>query len=172
MNEKEKIEEATADAFLEHYNSAMGTSYVVVDYSDAPDVRCKDEKNNKLNLEITLTEDHPGDIQGILGRSNKKSHKTLRENLNKVKSGEASIFDSISCLSENVKLSLIQRIMAKSKKDYGTCVALIIRDSSPVGWDWDLVKTEINEAVKLEQLPFDKGVWIVTYTKDRIIQLV
>jgi hypothetical protein len=37
LNEKEAIERATADAFITLYNTEMGTSFSIVEYSDAPD---------------------------------------------------------------------------------------------------------------------------------------
>ena len=36
-NEKEKIERATADAFINLYNRQLGSSFRIVKYSDAPD---------------------------------------------------------------------------------------------------------------------------------------
>jgi len=42
LNEKEAIERATADAFIELYNRKMGTSFSIIDHSDAPDIRCVD----------------------------------------------------------------------------------------------------------------------------------
>jgi len=51
----------------------MRTTYKIVDHSDAPDIRCVDSDGNKLNLEITMTEDQPGDIQALLGRSDHRN---------------------------------------------------------------------------------------------------
>lgn len=171
-SEKEKVEISTADAFIDLYNAKMNSSFEVVEYSDAPDVRCKDASGNVLNLEITLTEDRAGDIPAILGRSNNKSISSQREHLNKVRAGKASIFEQVSSLSENVAAILIQRIKAKSKKDYGASVALVLRDSSPVGWDWEHIVPEINAQLSEVHLPFEHGVWLLTFTKDRIIQIV
>ena len=64
-SEKEKIEIATADAFIHLYNVEMNSSFEVVEYADAPDIRCKDSSENTLNLEITLTEDRAGDIPAV-----------------------------------------------------------------------------------------------------------
>ena len=66
MNEKQKIERATGDAFTTLYNLAHGTDCAAVEYRDAPDVRCVDSKGSALNLEVTLTEDRPGDIKARL----------------------------------------------------------------------------------------------------------
>jgi hypothetical protein len=56
LNEKEAIEKETANAFIELYNSQMGTSLSIADYSDAPDIRCKNANDNTFSFEITLTE--------------------------------------------------------------------------------------------------------------------
>jgi len=172
LSEKEKIEKAIADAFIELYNADYDTTYVIKEYSDAPDIRCQDGKGNIFNLEITLTEDRPSDIPALLGRSDHKNLETLKSHLDKVKTGSASIFDSVSCLSGNVLETLIQRILAKSNKDYGNNVALVVRDSSPVGWDWENIIPDIRHGLKGHNLPFDKGVWLISYDKNRIVRLV
>jgi len=63
LTEKQRIEKATGKQFLELYNKKFNTSYSIVEFSDAPDVICKDKKTEKqLFLEITLLEDLPGDV--------------------------------------------------------------------------------------------------------------
>ena len=171
-SEKELIEKATADAFIALYNIALGTTYKIVEYSDAPDIRCRNTIGEELNLEITLTEDRPGDIPAILGRSQHKSPDAQRAHLEKVKSGKASIFEQVSALSGNVSETLVQRILAKSKKDYGTNAALVIRDSTGVFWDWENIIPNISACLGNTRLPFQRGVWLITYTKDRIIQII
>jgi hypothetical protein len=79
LNEKEAIEKATADAFIELYNREMGTSFSITEYSDAPDIRCRALKGNKFNFEITLTEDRKKDIAAALGRSDHRSIGALRK---------------------------------------------------------------------------------------------
>ena len=175
MNEKEAIEKATADAFIQLYNSEMETSFSINEYSDAPDIHCKDPEGKKLNFEITLTEDRPKDIQASLGRSDHKSMESLKRHLEDVKAGKAKPLHRASCLQGNVTKIIVSRIENKLKKDYGSDVALVVRDTSPVGWDWGMVieqiKTQVEE--KIEKLnfkrnPFDKGIWIITYLKDQV----
>lgn len=172
MNEKEAIEKATADAFVNLYNREMGTSFSIVEYSDAPDIRCKDPKGNVFNFEITLTEDRPKDIQAALGRSNHRSIEALRQHLDDVRAGKANPLERTSCLQGNVTDMIVNRILPKLQKDYGSNVALVIRDSSPVCWDWDLVVDQIKDMLNLQRNPFDKGIWIISFRKDRIFQLV
>jgi hypothetical protein len=172
LNEKEAIEQATADAFVELYNLEMGTSFSIAEYSDAPDVRCKDQKGNTLNLEITLTEDRPGDIQASLGRSESRSLETLKKYLDDVKAGKANLFDRVSCLQGNVIQMIVSRIQPKLNKDYGSNTALVIRDPSPIDWDWGLVADQIKGLVDLTRNPFEKGIWVISYSKDRICRLL
>ena len=101
MNEKEAIEKATANAFIKLYNSEMGTSFTIVEYSDAPDIRCKDQDGNIFNFEITLTEDRPKDIQAALGRSDHRSVDNLRKHREEVKAGKANPLERVSCLQGN-----------------------------------------------------------------------
>ncbi|HSW65482.1 MAG TPA: hypothetical protein VLH56_19555 [Dissulfurispiraceae bacterium] len=172
MNEKEAIEKATADAFIDLYNREMGTSFSIAEYSDAPDIRCKDPKGNVFNFEITLTEDRPKDIQAALGRSNHRSIEALRQHLDDVRAGKANPLERTTCLQGNVTDMIVTRILPKLQKDYGSNVALVIRDSSPVCWDWDLVVDQIKDMLNLQRNPFDKGIWIISFRKDRIFQLV
>jgi hypothetical protein len=172
LNEKEAIEKATADAFIKLYNSEMGTSFSIAEYSDAPDIRCQDIEGNIFNFEITLTEDRQGDIQALLGRSEDKDIESIRIHLAKVKAGKASIFERISCLQDDVTVIVISRIESKLKKDYGNNVALVIRDTSPLDWDWDMVIDQIKSQLDLERNPFDKGIWIITSQKDKIYRIL
>jgi hypothetical protein len=172
LSEKESIEKATADAFIKPYNSEMGTYFAIVAYSDAPDIRCKDVAGNTFNFEITLTEDRPKDIQAALGRSNHKSMESLRKLLADAKTGKANLLERVSCLQGNVAAMIVSRIQTKLKKDYGPNAALIIRDVSPVCWDWDMVLDQIKSMINLNRNPFDKGIRIISFSKDRIFRIV
>jgi hypothetical protein len=172
MNEKEAIEKATADAFVELYNREMGTSFSIVEYSDAPDIRCKDKRGNTFNFEITLTEDRPRDIQAALGRSNHRSIEALRQHLADVKVGKANPLEWVSCLQENVTRMVVSNIIPKLQKDYGSSVGLVIRDTSPVCWNWELVLDDINKIISSYRNSFDKGIWIISYRKDRIFRII
>ncbi len=168
---KKAIEKATADAFIKLYNTEMGTSFSIVEYSDSPDIRCKDPEGNTFNFEITLTEDWPKDIQALLGRSDHLSIEALRQHLSKVKVGKASPLERVRCLQGNVVEMIVTRIQPKLEKDYGHNVALVIRDSSPIGWDWNLVVDHIKNRLNLLRNPFDKGIWVISYSKDKIFRL-
>lgn len=172
MSEKEAIEKATADAFIELYNREMGTSFSITEYSDAPDIRCRDLKGNIFNFEITLTEDREKDIAAALGRSDHRSIGALRKHLDEVKAGKASPLDRVSCLQGNVTQMIVSRILPKMEKDYGPNVGLVIRDTSPVSWDWELVVDEIRSQLNSPTNPFDKGIWIISFRKDKIYRII
>ncbi|HWP56393.1 MAG TPA: hypothetical protein VNL14_00740 [Candidatus Acidoferrales bacterium] len=172
MSEKLDIERATAQAFVRLYNAKMGTSYEIVDYADAPDVCCADAHGNRLNLEITLTEDKPGDIKALLGRSDARSLETLKAHLTKVKAGEADPLERVSSLSGNVIEVVASRIGAKMNKKYGANTALVVRDTSGVDWDWDLVVTDLGNSLRGQVNPFDKGIWILSSSKERIFHVL
>ncbi|HED00425.1 MAG TPA: hypothetical protein ENN18_08580 [Proteobacteria bacterium] len=171
MNEKEAIEKAIADAFVELYNREMGTSFSITEYSDAPDIRCRDPKGNIFNFEITLTEDRPKDIAAALGRSNHRSIEALRQHLADVKAGKANPLERGSCLQGNVTEMIVNRMLPKLQKDYGSNVALVIRDTSPVCWDWDLVVDDIKSMLTSQRNPFDKGIWIISFRKEKIYRI-
>lgn len=174
MNEKQAIERATAEAFIHHYNIFEGTSYRIVEHSDHPDFRCKDESGQELLFEVTLSEDRPKDIAAALGRSNHRSVGELRNHLLKVKKGEANPLEFVSSLAD-VRRMLVRRILKKKDKAYGSNTALVVRDASPLDWPWDQAIDEINNDLNpyREDLKkrFDKGIWIVSHGKDRIFKV-
>jgi hypothetical protein len=122
MNKKEQIEKSTAEKFLLLYNQQFGTSFRIYKLSDSPDILCQDVNGNKLNLEITLTEDRDGDIKALLGKSN---HRDLKYVKTHGMCPDSSLYG-------NVYNQLCGRIKDKMKKDYGSQVALVVRSTSGV----------------------------------------
>ena len=174
MNEKEAIEKATSDAFIKLYNSEMGTILSIVEYSDAPDIRCKDQDENVFNFEITLTEDRQGDIRAALGRSDDRNLESFKKHCEEVKAGKANPLAWLSCSQGEVKKIIVSRIQSKLDKDYGPNIALVVRHVSGVdwNWDWDWNREQIVDSLDLERQPFDKGVWVMSSSEDRIFRLL
>ena len=155
MTEKEKIEKATAEKFLEIYNQKFDSSFKIKKLSDSPDIICVDQNGKKFNLEITMTEDRDGDIKALLGRSNHKDLEYVRIH----GMGPASE------LSGNVFDNVCERILKKMNKDYGSSVALVVRDTSGVEWDWNLEINKIKGRISNHKNPFDLGIWILSEKK-------
>ncbi len=152
MNEKKQIEKATAEKYIELYNRKYDTTFKIKEWSDNPDVICENQTGDKLNLEITLTENNDGDIQALLGRSEHKSLKHAKEH----GMGQAS------SLSGNVSEQAYNRIHEKMMKDYGVNVALVVRDTSPLDWNWNSEIKKLALRLKGVKNPFDKGIWILS----------
>jgi hypothetical protein len=127
LSEKKDIEKATAEGFIKLYNAKMRTTYRIIDHSDSPDTLCVNSDGNKLNLEITMTEDRPGDIKALLGRSDHRNIEALKAHRAKVEAGKASSLELISCLQGNLISMLVRRIQAKLNNDYGKNTALVVR---------------------------------------------
>jgi hypothetical protein len=155
MNEKEKIEKATVDAFVEMFNQREKEDYVVVKYSDAPDAICKNSSGQIMRVEVTLTGDRPGDLPWTLGR--------LKERPGKSRIG--------SCLGGNVLNQLIRRLDDKIQKRYGEKTALVVRDSSGVDWDWEHIADDVQRLIEDRSNPYDMGIWVVNRTKTRLHRL-
>ena len=66
----------------------------------------------------------------------------------------------------------IERIQSKLDKDYGSNVALVVRDTSPLDWDWGWVLDEIQNGLDLTRNPFDRGIWIISNSKDRTFRVM
>ncbi len=156
-------------AFTTLFNLLCGTNYVPVEYRDAPDVRCVDSKggvlNVEVNVEVTLTEDRPGDVKARLGRSEDRSLPVLKAHLAKVKASLADPLERVSCLNTNVGSSLVQRIRAKINKRYGPNTALVVRNTSGVDWDWDLVAGALSDWSEAQCYTFtaEHGLMFVCY---------
>ncbi|MBN2039891.1 MAG: hypothetical protein JW864_07620 [Spirochaetes bacterium] len=171
MTEKEIIELETAECFIKLYNSQEKASFRIVKHKDAPDFECKDNKGNNLYIEVTLTEDRNGDIAACLGRSDAKSPEAFKQHLEAVKRGEASIFDSVSCLQGNVSDIARERIQKKLTKDYGKNVALVVRDISPL-WEWETAIDDLASSLDLHHNPFEMGIWILSTSRNKIYRVV
>lgn len=170
MNEKQKIEKGTAEGFLALYNQRCSTDFRVVRMSDAPDVACADSFGNTLHLEITATEDREGDIRALLGRSNDRSLEALCAHLDRVAQGEEQ--PQFSSHTGEVSDHLIARLIDKMSKDYGPNVALVVRDTSGIDWDWDDVIPAIRERLTQTRNPFSRGIWLLSRAKDRVFQIM
>ena len=172
VTEKDAIELETAEQFIKLYNSQMCTSFKIVEHADAPDFHCRDKEDNELKIEITLTEDRTGDIQSLLGRSEARSPEALKRHLEAVERGEESIFDWSSCLQGNVSQMAQNRIQPKLYKDYGSNTALVVRDVSPLGWNWEDVIEDLAKSLDLTNNPFDKGIWLISLSRNKIFRVV
>lgn len=169
FTEKQRIEYSTAEGFLALYNAQIGSQYQVVHIAgpdEAPDVVAKDDvTGNVLNIEVTLTEDHDGDVAALLGRSEHKSAKELKAHIEAVKRGEMPI--RVNSLQGNVVEKLAERIGKKLCKDYGKNVALIIRETS-IPWDWDSVIPVIKQSLYGKRVLFDRGIWLLSHDRCRL----
>jgi hypothetical protein len=166
LSEKQLIELATAEGFLALYNKLRGTSYSVKKVAgdgETPDILTKDDHDRPLGIEVTLTEDRPGDIASTLGRSNHNSGDAIRAHLQRVKEGKEQI--EFNCLSQNVFAILVERIKAKVNKRYGSNIALVIRDTSGVPWEWKQVVPLVQENLNVKHIPFDHGIWLLSRCK-------
>lgn len=169
MNETQAIEKATAEGFLALYNQLKGTDFQIVEMSDAPDVRCVDPLGKPLNLEITTTEDRRGDIKALLRGSNDRSLEALRAHMERVERGEERL--QFSSLSAEVTDQLVERLQRKLMIDYGSNVALVVRDTSGVDWDWDDVIPAIRSRLNLAKNSYSQGIWVLSRAKDRLFQI-
>jgi hypothetical protein len=158
LSEKKTIELATTSAFLIFYNHNMGTSYKVESHSENPDFICFDSDGNKLQIDVTLTESFKEDIKARLGRSEHK-------NVNNMKVSNISLQDSTI---ESVTKCICKKLL----KRYGPNTALVVRDTCPLDLSWELFKNEIKEKLKNEFSPYDKGIWIIPDSMNRIIRVL
>lgn len=169
-SENQKIELATANAFFDLYKAQHGIAYFVnrvAGSGEAPDIFASDGFGREFNLEITLTEDRPGNITALLGRSKSLSIEALKQEIEAVRTGKAQ--PQVNSLQGNALPVLLSRIDKKLMKRYGNRTALVVRDTS--FWDWELVIPSIQAHLKSKVVPFDLGIWLLTSEKAAIFQL-
>ena len=157
LTEKQRIEKACANVFLNLLNRQFGTEYKIFKLGDSPDVNCLDSNTNlSLSLEITLLEDITGEIAYLLGRRNK----TL-----------VSPVTGLPCtsFSDDSGPKLEQRLAEKSNIDYGPRTALVIKQISPLWFatDWGNYKRTMDMSI-LDKAKehFEAGIWIICTNND------
>ena len=159
MNDKELVEKATIDAFVALHNQKYGTAYAVSEYGDnggdRPDAVCVTANGELFYTEITLTEDRPGDIPWMLGRTDSRPHQGITG----------------SCLQDNVLAELTKRLTKKTSMRYGGQTALVIRDTSGVDWDWEDVRLQVQDLLQKTGNPFCLGIWVVNRAKTRLCRI-
>lgn len=168
LSEKQRNEHSTAEGFLVLFNKQTGSQYQVVHIAgpnEVPDVVARDAAGNVLNIEVTLTEDHDGDVAALLGRSEHKSVEALKNHIEAVKRGKGSI--CVNSLHDNVIEKLEDRIGKKLCKNYGGNVALVIRETS-IPWDWESVVPMIQTWLHGKRVPFDRGIWLLSRDRSRL----
>jgi len=149
-SEKERIEKATAEIFLNLYNKRFGTSYEIKALGEPPDVECIDHlSGKKLNLEVSLIEDLLYEIRYVLGRGAKPISPTTNSTV-------VSSDDSIM----QIKKSLKKKLLAS----YGKNTALVLRQVSPLwgpsAWEYFKKKLQEEDFFKYKR-HFDAGVWVI-----------
>jgi hypothetical protein len=113
LTEKQKIEKATAEIFLDLYNKRCSTNFRIVQLGDTPDVECKDQSTGEeLFLEITLLEDWEGDIQALLGRGQRRTTSPITG------------LPAISFRQDTIE-KLKERLESKLLANYGPNTALV-----------------------------------------------
>lgn len=151
MTEKQQIEKATAQTFLDLYNSQNVTKFEIHELADTPDVICRDQTTGEeLKLEITLLEDLLGEVRYKLGRGNQPNSPTTG-------SPVRSFYDDV--------VPQLQRALEKKlMSSYGSRTALVIQQVSPL-WgptDWKTVVDRIrNDTVHGREGQFGAGIWII-----------
>jgi hypothetical protein len=150
LNEKERIELATATLFLPMYNLRKGTNYEVIKVQDTPDVRCQDRSSQEvLEVEITLLEDRPDDIAYVLGRVEVKDELSI-----------ARVID----FRKNVVPRLMELLKDKLLSAYGERTALLIRQVGPI-WtasDWQReAPAVVSQVLAGREKHYGMGVWIL-----------
>ena len=171
-SEKQKIENATADSFFSIYNTENKTSYSVIRIAgdgEVPDVFAKDDEGREFNIEVTLTEDAPGNIVCSLGKNDTHSLAALKSHLQAVRAGKEKL--RANSLEYNALPMLLQRIDKKLIKRYGPNTALVVRDTSNLR-DWEFVCPEINKYLNCKIIPFDLGIWILYLNKTKIMKIL
>ncbi len=154
---KRKIEMCTGRAFLEMYNKYKEENYLIAKHTDCPDLYCTNMKKEILNIEITLTQDDEKCIDCLL------NHKKVPKETNKVYR-----------LDVGIKNNLVNRIrdkIDKTKHYKDDNLALVVRDTSRLDWDWQLsgIYGDLSQVSALKY--FNRGIWLINNDKNMLFEL-
>ncbi|MGH3644342.1 MAG: hypothetical protein ACRDUX_35590 [Mycobacterium sp.] len=140
----------------------------MVEHGDAPDFRCVDDLGATLNVEITLMQERGDDIKGLRGRSTAHSIDSLRKNNALVAVGKAHPMQFARTPQDHTVRGLVVAIEKKLTKSYGRNTALVVGETCPLDWDWDLIDlTDLHVWLRAQAHSFDKGIWLIEST-DRV----
>jgi hypothetical protein len=151
LSQKQQIEKATAEIFLPLYNQRFGTSFAILELSDAPDVICQDTVTGAmLYLEIGLVEDLKGEIADELKRGKQ--------------TGESEYIMPVRSLYDDALPNYRKVIQKKMQSAYGKDTALVLRQVSPI-WGPDewriLAAAHLPDLLQGSQAKFGAGVWVI-----------
>jgi hypothetical protein len=154
---KKEIERETAEIFLKHYNPLHGTHFEIFELGESPDVICADsETDERLDLEISLLEDLPGDIAFGLGRSRKPNSPTTG----------TAVVDFFKDAVPNFQKQINKKLLAA----YDDKTALVFRQVS-ILWDareWSAILPLLkNEVLKGKEANFGAGIWVICTNNDK-----
>lgn len=159
-SEKQRIEMATVMYYLNYLNRLRGSDYSVQHHGDAPDFRIANSAGDRMDVEVTLSDDRDGDIAVLLGRKECRTP------------GPVLGGAQVDC-STGVPLGrLVEIVKAKSIKRYGDRCALVIRQASPVGWDLEHLAAGAREVLKNTRQPYTEGVWLISLYGDECVRLL
>jgi len=151
IDQKKRIEEATARLFLRLYNSRHHSQFEIQLLGEAPDVTCFDRNADKiLHLEISLLEDIPGEVPYALGK---------REKPISPSTGTHAV-----SLNEDVIPHWSSQIAKKLRASYGKDTALVLRQVSPLWepYEWEIVAPGFREEVlKGKEANYGAGIWVI-----------
>ena len=170
LSEKQRIERASAQAFLDLFNAEFGEDYEIVEHDDAPDFRCLNSAGARLNIETTITEDRHGDAAVLLGRPPPPSIDELTDSLRDELAAGGDLVKQL-CSEEASIDNLVERIRHKMRNDYGPNAALVVRDISPLDWEWDQLAAAVRQRLDLSTNPFDGGIWVLYRWKQAIVRI-
>lgn len=149
--EKKRIERATAQLFLDLYNSEYNTHFGISELGEAPDVKCIDaETGNTLFLEISLLDNLEGDIAHELGRGKKPISPTTG----------TPVIDFFRDVVPRFRRQLEKKMLSS----YNEITALVYLQVS-ILWDqleWIPYAAYLREAVvRGKENRFGAGIWVI-----------
>jgi hypothetical protein len=149
LPEKKAIEKRTAEVFLGLYNDQMKTSFEFIELSEHPDVICQDiTSGNKLELEISLLPDIPGQIPYLLGRANPPVSPTLK-----------TIAYQFADIIATYKPIISKKLLAS----YGQNTALVFYCVSGLlePKEWVDIQFILKESFIGKEENFGAGIWVI-----------
>ena len=130
MDERERLELAACNCFLDSYNTRHQTNFQIVDHRDKPDFLVQNSHTSEtLGIEVMHLYHDSKEAQMVLGRRPNELHGVM----------------TISGLIAKLNSDLSEKVERAAKYDFNGKMVLLVRVTSPIfdRQDFDMFEDEI-----------------------------
>lgn len=149
MNEKENLEGAACDCFLDSYNATHACKFYIVRHQDKPDFIVQDfESGESLGIEVTHLYFDGKEAKMVLGRQPHELHGVM----------------TLDALIQKLNADLAEKVTRAARYEYVGKLVLLIRVASPIfdKQDFEMYADDIC----VPELNTFAEIWLLFYSQE------